>query len=136
MKSDLILYDGECGLCDRTVQFVLARDRQDRYVFAPLQSSVGQEQAAKHGLDTSELSSFILIEDYAGSSRAYLRAKAALRVCRHLGWQWQLLSIFGVLPAWLIDPFYNFVARRRIKWFGRLESCRLPSPEQRAKFLA
>lgn len=127
----LILYDGECGLCDRFVRFVLNRDKRDRFRFAPLQSGFGVEQLRAYGFEGEGAASMVLIQN----GRATRRGKAALSAMSMLGKGWPILGALRVLPSWLLDPFYNFVARRRYRWFGKLDACRLPSPAERAKFI-
>jgi predicted DCC family thiol-disulfide oxidoreductase YuxK len=132
----LVLYDGVCGLCDRTVQFILRNDRRDRFQFATLQGATGAEAARKHGFDPTELSSFILVLDYeTPSERAMRKGKAALRVLWELGGAWKLIGWLCVLPKWIVDPVYMLIARNRYRVFGQLEACRIPSPAERAKFV-
>lgn len=132
----LVLYDGLCGLCDRSVQFILRHDRKDRFRFATLQGETGAALARKHGFDPEELSSFVLILDHdTPSERAMRRGKAGLRVLWELGGLWKLIGWKHVFPGWLVDPFYSLVAKNRYKVFGKLEACRIPSPAERAKFV-
>lgn len=127
----LILYDGECGLCDRFVQFVLKRDKRDRFMFAPLQSGYAHEVLLRHGLEGCESESMVFVH----RGRALRRGKAALTAISLLGKAWPIVGALRVLPSWLLDPFYNFVARRRYRWFGKLDNCRIPTSAERAKFL-
>lgn len=132
----LVLYDGVCGLCDRTVQFILRNDRRDRFRFATLQGATGAEAARKHGFDPAELSSFILILDHEQpSERSMRKGKAALRVLWELGGFWKLIGWLAILPKWLVDPGYSLIAKNRYRVFGKLDACRIPSPAERAKFV-
>lgn len=132
----LLLYDGVCGLCDRSVQFVLRHDKHDRFRFATLQGETGSAAAVKHGIDPTELSSFVLILDHEGpAERVMTRGRAGMRVLWELGGFWRLLGWLSVLPGWLVNPFYNLIAKNRYRIFGKLEACRIPSPSERAKFV-
>ena len=127
----VVLFDGVCHLCNRSVQFIIKRDKKERFVFAPLQGIAGRELLREHNLPAEEMKSFILIEQ----NKAYSRSTGALRVCKHLGSGWQLLYGFIIVPRFIRDAIYNWVARNRYKWFGKRESCRIPAPEERARFL-
>ncbi len=133
---DLILYDGVCGLCDRFVQFLLARDSSDRYRFAALQSSLGREAVMRHGGDPDAVSTVYLIEHW-GTDReqAKTRGKAALYAIDKLGGGWRVLGLLRVLPAFLLNFGYAVVARLRYRLFGKLDACPIPSPATKHKFL-
>jgi predicted DCC family thiol-disulfide oxidoreductase YuxK len=127
----IILFDGVCNLCSRSVQFILKRDRKNQFLFASLQGNTGQEYLQKFHLPASELNSFILVE----GDRFYNRSAATLRVARLLGGGWSLLYAFMILPRFIRDGVYNFIARNRYRWFGKKEECWVPTPELKAKFL-
>jgi predicted DCC family thiol-disulfide oxidoreductase YuxK len=133
----LLLFDGRCGLCNRLVKFVLRRDKRDRFVFAPLQSPLAAEILARHGRDARDLDTLCVVLDRgAPGERVLVKGRAALHVLARLGAAWPLLAALGrPLPTRLLDLLYDFVARRRIRWFGRTETCLVPTPAQRAKFL-
>ncbi|MEH7252865.1 thiol-disulfide oxidoreductase DCC family protein [Neobacillus niacini] len=126
----IILFDGVCNLCNSSVQFIIKRDPKGRFKFASLQSETGQSLLELHGYD-KEIDSFILIEN----QRIYLKSSAALRVCRNLNGLWKLLTILRILPAPFRDFFYDVVAKNRYKWFGKKESCMLPTKEMKKRFL-
>ncbi|WP_010678480.1 thiol-disulfide oxidoreductase DCC family protein [Bacillus timonensis] len=128
--NEIILFDGVCNFCDKSVQFILKRDSLQRYHFASLQSEAGKALLKKHRVP-DDLTSFILIED----DRYYTKSTAALRVCRNLKGPYRLLFIFRFIPAPIRDIFYHVIANNRYKWFGKKESCMLPSPEVRKRFL-
>jgi predicted DCC family thiol-disulfide oxidoreductase YuxK len=133
---NLVLYDGVCGLCNRTVQFILRHDRKDQFRFATLQGEVGNQVARKHGIDPVELSTFVLICDLDGPiEQAFVQGKAALRVLWELGGAWKLVGWKWILPGWLVNPIYRLIASNRYRAFGRLETCPIPKPEVRSKFL-
>ncbi len=128
--KDIILFDGVCTFCNSSVQFILKRDSKQRYLFASLQSEVGKDLLRKHGIPEN-INSFILIED----EHYFTKSSAALRVCRNLKGPYRFLSIFRFVPAPIRDIFYHVIANNRYKWFGKQESCMLPSPEDRQRFL-
>jgi predicted DCC family thiol-disulfide oxidoreductase YuxK len=125
------LFDGVCNLCSRSVQFILKRDRRNLFRFASLQSPLGQSLLQGTGLPPDHLDSFVLVEN----NKVYTRSSGALRVCRKLGGAWPLLYVLMIIPRPLRDGIYNWIARRRYKWFGKKESCWLPSPEWKSRFL-
>jgi predicted DCC family thiol-disulfide oxidoreductase YuxK len=127
----LILFDGVCNLCNASVLFVIDRDPNARFAFAPLQSAEAQRVLAERGHRTTPLSSVLLVE----GNRVYERSTAALRVARRLSGAWPLLYAFIVVPRPLRDAVYGLVARNRYRWFGREDACRVPTPELRARFL-
>lgn len=108
----------------------MARDKKDIFRFAALQSDAGIELQKKFNLDPNVLSSFILIE----GDKYYTKTTAALRVAKDFGGLWQLAYIFIIIPPFIRNIAYNIIAKYRYKWFGKKEACRIPTPEERAKF--
>lgn len=128
----VLFYDGVCGLCDRLVQFVLDRDRAARVTFAPLQGTTAAELLVPRGADPTRLDTlFVLTED----DHLLVRARAVLHVLGLLGWPWRALRAFAILPTPLLDLGYRVVARVRYRLFGRLDACRLPSGDEKVRFL-
>lgn len=131
----LILFDGVCNLCNGFVQFIIERDAAGRFRFAALQSAAGQAVLARHGFDAAvvaaEPDSVLLELD----GQLYSHSEAVLRIARELGGPWRLLGAGRLLPRSWRDAAYRFVARHRYRWFGRQESCWLPTPELKARFL-
>ncbi|KPH71748.1 thiol-disulfide oxidoreductase DCC family protein [Oceanobacillus caeni] len=127
----IILFDGECNFCDYSVQFIIKRDPKGHFQFASLQSEIGKGLLKKYNAPL-DIDSFVLIED----NRCYFKSSAALRVCKHLKGAWKLLYLLLVVPSALRDCFYEIVAKNRYRWFGKKESCMLPSPNERKRFLA
>lgn len=127
----ILFFDGVCNLCNASVNFVLKRDKAGRFRFATLQSPAAAELLDPFGLKASDLDTVVLLED----GRAYTRSTAALRVARRLRFPWNLLYAFILLPRFVRDPLYRFVARRRYRWFGKTETCRVPTPEVRSRFV-
>ena len=127
-----LYYDGECGLCDRFVQFVLRRDHSEYFQFATLQSEGGRRQLATLDMSGTDLKTIMLVE---GDER-YTRSTAALRICRRLAAPWPLLYGFMVIPKPLRDGVYSFVAARRKRWFPPPAECPVMPPELRRRFLS
>lgn len=132
----LLLYDGVCGLCDRFVRFVLARDRRGRFRFAALQGPVGRDLVAGFGRDPDRLEAVHVVVDYrSGTGRVLNRSAAALFVLGQLGWPWRLATVLRRVPAGPRDWCYDRVAAHRYRLFGRRASCPAPDPRYRDRFL-
>jgi predicted DCC family thiol-disulfide oxidoreductase YuxK len=131
----LVLYDGVCGLCDHTVQWLLDHDPAGRLSFAPLQGETAAAVRARHPELPHDLDSVILVEQGGAGERLWWRSAAVFRLAGHIGGVWGLLRHLGLLPAALTDLGYRFVAAVRYRVFGVREACRLPRPEERARFL-
>ena len=129
-EHPIILFDGVCNLCAWSVRFIIERDPGGHFHFASLQSDFGRALMVAHGLDPDELNSFILVE----GGRAYTASDAALRVARRLPWPWCWCFVFIALPRFLRDPAYRFIARNRYRWFGKSDSCLIPTPELKHRF--
>lgn len=127
----VILFDGVCNLCDRSVQFVLRRDPDGEFCFASLQSTVARDMLSSLGRPNHGLSGIALIE----GEQVFTKSTAALRIVRRWKGLWPILSTFLVVPRPLRDWVYDWVARNRYRWFGKRDSCRLPAPEARERFL-
>ncbi|HKP75079.1 MAG TPA: thiol-disulfide oxidoreductase DCC family protein [Longimicrobiaceae bacterium] len=128
----LVLYDGTCGLCSRSVQLILRHDRRGRFRFAALQSGIGRELLARHGLPVDALDTMVLVD----GGRAYTRSRAALRIAGMMDAPWPLLRALRIVPRPVADFVYNRVANNRYRLFGRADACMLPPPEVRARFLS
>jgi predicted DCC family thiol-disulfide oxidoreductase YuxK len=126
----IILFDGVCNLCNQSVKFIIKRDSSAYFKFASLQGEIGQSLLKKYGLK-DDLDSFIVIEN----QKAYVKSSAALLVCSKLDGAWKMVKIFRILPPLFRDFLYDLVAKNRYKWFGKEESCLLPSPEWKQRFL-
>jgi len=126
----IVLFDGICNLCNSSVQFMIDHDPDAHLRFASLQSEVGQALLAQHHLPTQNFKSLILIE----GDQIFARSTAALKIARYLrGYRW--LSLFLWVPAFLRNGVYDLIARNRYQWFGQSESCRIPTPELKSRFL-
>lgn len=127
----VIFFDGLCNLCNGAVQFTIERDKQNLFRFASLQSAYAAEKLTPFNIASENLDSFILLEN----GRVYLRSSAALRVAKKLNGLWPLLYGFIIVPGFIRDAVYNYIAKNRYKWFGKQESCWIPTPELKSKFL-
>src|SRR6266700_5185822 len=127
----IILFDGVCNLCSGSVQFILKRDRQKKFLFGSLQGNTGQQYLKKYHLPANHFNSFILIE----GEKMYTRSTAILRMCKHLVRGWTLMYGFIIIPRFIRDAFYNLVAKNGYRWFGKKEVCWLPTPELKSRFL-
>ncbi len=131
LPDRLLLYDGVCGLCDRTVQFFLARDRDQRLFYAPLQGETAAALRAAHPEIPDALETLVFLE----GGEIHLWSDAVLRALRHLP-RWRLLGALLWIPRFVRDPVYRGIARHRYRIWGRYDACPIPSPDQQARFLA
>lgn len=132
----IVLYDGVCGLCNRLNQFLLKRDRFDRLQFASLQSKFAGMILQRHALDPSDLDTvYVVIDKGTPDERVLARSDAILHVLRLLGGVWRIAFLGKVLPRALRDVVYRMVATNRYRVFGKSESCMLPEPVHRRKFI-
>lgn len=131
----LVLYDGVCGLCDHTVQWLLDHDPEGRLHFAPLQGETAAQIRLRHPELPADLDSVILVERAAQTERLWWHSRAVFRLAGHIGGWYRPLAALVWLPSALGDLGYRIVAKLRYRLFGTLEACRLPKPEERARFL-
>ncbi|MES1198033.1 MAG: thiol-disulfide oxidoreductase DCC family protein [Chitinophagaceae bacterium] len=126
----VILFDGVCNLCNSSVQFILKRDKDQKFLFASLQSAYGQKLLQKFNLPADNFNSFILYQD----EKIFSKSAGALKMFSQLkGWKW--VKIFWVFPKFIRDAVYNVVAKNRYRWFGKKEACWVPTPDLKARFL-
>lgn len=129
--KSIILFDGLCNFCDHSVQFVIKRDPDDEFLYASLQSESGKEFLKNQDSEIQNIDSILLVT----SDHIYAKSCAALKIATKLSALWYLSSIFFILPKALRDSVYDFIAKRRYQWFGKYDSCKIPTSEQRSKFL-
>jgi predicted DCC family thiol-disulfide oxidoreductase YuxK len=129
MSSFTVFFDGVCNLCSGSVQYIISHDKHDRFRFASLQSEYAAKELA--GADLHKVDSIVLKKD----GKIYTRSTAALKIASKLSFPTNLLYIFIIVPPFIRNVVYDFIARNRYKWFGKKEACWLPSPELRSKFL-
>lgn len=131
-NKEIILFDGVCNLCNGFVLWVIKRDRHDTFRFAPIQSKIGERLMRDHKIDPVQTDSIILIQPFSGYAT---KSSAVLKIGRAFGGFYRVLFIFQIIPAFLRDKIYDWVARNRYKWYGKQDKCMVPTPELRAKFL-
>jgi predicted DCC family thiol-disulfide oxidoreductase YuxK len=129
--KSVILFDGVCNLCNSSIDFVLRRDKKDHFRVGALQDEKGKALLAKFDANPEYLDSIVLIED----NKIYFRSTAALRIAKKLPGFWPLLYGLIVLPSVVRDGIYDWIGKNRYRWFGEKSTCRLPTAEERAKFL-
>ncbi|WP_238367035.1 thiol-disulfide oxidoreductase DCC family protein [Mesobacterium pallidum] len=129
---DLIVFDGVCVLCSGFFRFVLRHDRAGRFAFVTAQSQLGTALYAALGLPTTEYETNLVIVE----GRIHRHAGAFAAAMGALGWPWRLAAPIGLMPRWLTTPAYLLIARNRYRLFGRHDSCMVPPPDLRARFLA
>jgi len=136
-SNPIILYDGVCGLCNRLNQFVLKRDRNDRFRFAAMQSEFAGKVLERRGVNPQVLDTMYLLLNYSQpDERLVARSEAAVQILEQLGGVWRALaSIVQVLPRWFRDKAYNLIARNRYQIFGKFQTCQIPDERDRSKFL-
>lgn len=127
----IVLFDGVCNFCNGAVNWVIERDKARYFKFAPLQSDIGEELAAKYGIDKDDTDSVILVEN----EKAYTHSTAGLRVARQLNGIWSLAYYLIVIPRPVRDLAYRLFARYRYRLFGRQDQCMMPTPDVRERFL-
>ncbi|HET7534917.1 MAG TPA: DCC1-like thiol-disulfide oxidoreductase family protein [Candidatus Didemnitutus sp.] len=137
MGRPVLLYDGECGLCNWVVRRLLATDKNGRLHFAPLQSAPARDYLKSHGLPPDDFSSLVFVEDWdqPQARPPLLRTDGALAAAAVVGGVWRMFTWLRVLPRWLRDPFYKLVARTRYAIFGAYRPRPLPNPEWESRFL-
>jgi predicted DCC family thiol-disulfide oxidoreductase YuxK len=133
MKSDgpIVFFDGVCGLCNRFIDVLFKLDsKRDRLKFAALQGETAKKVIPAETLD--QLNTVVIYIE----GKLYYQSTGVLKLCAFLPWYYQWMQVFLILPKGFRDWIYNWVSKNRYKWFGKKETCRLPTPEERAKFLA
>ena len=131
LPERLLFFDGVCNLCNGLVRFIIRHDKCKRFHFASLQGETGQRFLRTHGLAGSSLDSLV----YWRKGRALMRSSAALNVARDLGGAWAVAYLFIIVPRLIRDAVYDLVAGKRYTWFGKRDSCMVPTPELRERFL-
>lgn len=130
-QPPVVIFDGVCELCNRTVDFIIKRERKPYFYFTANQNPPGRKILQDFGVDPDKNNTIYLFEN----GKLYHRSTAALRIARKLSFPWMLLYAFIILPTFLRNWVYNFIAKRRYRWFGKRDTCRIPSEEEIARFL-
>ena len=129
----IILFDGVCNLCNSSVQYIIKRDKNDLFRFVALQSELGQRILKHLGISNRNIDSIVL---YEPGRAYYYKSGAVLKIAGYLGGLISLIRFFKPFPVRLRDSIYDYVAKNRYKWYGKKESCMIPTPELKSKFLA
>ncbi|WP_194774412.1 thiol-disulfide oxidoreductase DCC family protein [Pararhodonellum marinum] len=127
----LILFDGVCNLCNHAVDFILKRDKARLFKFGSLQDQKVQEILKNFSIKGDFLDSIVLIQ----GDKVYYKSRAALEISKKLKGLWPLFYIFILVPVFIRDPVYDWVARNRYRWFGKNDTCRIPTPEEKEHFI-
>ena len=127
----IILFDGVCNLCNSSVNFIIDHDKKNVFRFASLQSDAGQSLLKKFNLNVKDFNSIILVEN----DKFYERSSAVMKIVRKFPGLWKFLYLFIIIPPPVRNFVYDIIADNRYKWFGKKESCRVPTPELKEKFL-
>ena len=131
-RFDIILFDGVCNLCNDAVDFIIKRDRKNHFKFTSLQDNITQNLLREFRTEERHLNSIILIR----GNQIFYKSRAALEISKKLGGIWPVFYLFIVFPSFLRDTIYDWIAKNRYKWFGKKETCRLPSEDEKSKFLS
>ena len=129
--APVILFDGVCNFCNYWVNFAIKRDPEKKLKFTTLQGETAKQVLPKYNINPTSLSSVIFIDN----GNAYTQSSASIRICKYLNGGWKLFYGLMIIPKFIRDFFYNIIARNRYKWFGKKESCMVPTPELRERFL-
>ena len=130
-NKPIILFDGICNLCNNAVQFIIRHDSDEKFLFASLQSEFGQQLIKQYNLPSENFNSFVLLQ----GNKVFNKSTGALKVAKELKGAWRLLYIFIVVPKFIRDAVYAWIANNRYKWFGKKDACMTPTPQLKARFL-
>lgn len=125
----LILFDGICNFCNSSINFIIKKDKHRKFKFATLQSKTGQYMLQKHQI--TDIDSVILIE----REKAYVKSDAVLKIGKTLGGVYRFAYVLILIPKFLRNPLYDFIAKNRYKWFGQKNECMIPTPDVRERFM-
>jgi predicted DCC family thiol-disulfide oxidoreductase YuxK len=128
----LILFDGVCNLCNSSVQYVIKRDKKEHFLFTALQSETGKQILNQYKIDTTKIDSILL---YTPEKGIDYKSTAALKIAVSLSFPENLMAIFFIVPTFIRNWVYDFIAKNRYKWYGKKESCMIPTPELKSRFL-
>ncbi|MGY6521346.1 MAG: thiol-disulfide oxidoreductase DCC family protein [Mongoliitalea sp.] len=130
-KFHIVLFDGVCNLCNHSVDFIIRRDSKNVFKVGAIQDAHTQRLLESYDIPKDYLDSLI----YIHREKVFFKSRGALEIARNLGGLWPIVYGLIIIPAFIRDPIYDWIARNRYRWFGKKETCRLPTPEERAKFL-
>lgn len=131
MNHPIIIFDGVCNFCNASVNFIIKQDKAQVFRFTSNQNELGQILLRQYNRNADKVETIYLIED----GYCYEKSTAALKIAKHLSFPWYLAYSIRIIPAFIRDFVYDFIAKNRYKWFGKKETCRIPTPEERVRFL-
>lgn len=131
IEHDILLFDGVCNLCNSSINFIIKRDPDLHFRFAALQSDYGQKKLKELGFNQGEFDSLVLLS----KGNVYRKSSAALRVAKELTGLWPMLYIFILIPPFIRHAVYDIIGKNRYRWWGKRDSCRMPTPELRQRFV-
>lgn len=131
-NKHIVLFDGICNLCNCSVQYIIKHDKKNKFMFAPLQSKTGKHIIELQNIDTATTDSIIFKHS---NKNIYFRSTAALKIASKLSFPSCLWSVFLVVPSFIRNWVYDYIAKNRYKWYGKKEACMVPTPELKDKFL-
>lgn len=127
----VVLFDGHCNLCNKSIQFILEHERKSELYFASLQSEFGQTLLKAHGYQEDFVGSVLFFDGQI----MFEQSRAALKIAKHLNFPWSLTRFFWIIPNFLRDVLYRYIVKNRLRWFGRTESCWVMTQEWKERFL-
>lgn len=130
--KSIVFFDGVCNLCNASIDFIIKWDRENQFLVGALQDGFSIEVLSKYQVKADYLDSLVLLED----GEIFYRSTAALKIARNLSGLWPVFYPLIFLPNWLRDPVYDFIGKNRYRWFGKKNTCRIASPEEKIKFLS
>lgn len=131
-NKELVLFDGVCNLCNSSIQYIIKHDSKDVFMFTPLQSDIGKSIIKHFNIDTTKIDSILL---YTPEQGIHYKSTAALKIALKLGFPRNLMGVFFIIPSFIRNWVYDFIAKNRYKWYGKKEACMIPTPELKSKFL-
>ncbi len=130
-KNSILLFDGECNLCNKSVQFIIKKDKKAKVKFASLQSEAGKKLKEQYQIPETYFDSIVLID----KGKVYYKSTAALRLSRYMDGMWPVCYTLIIIPKFIRDTVYDYIARNRIKWFGKTDTCLVMTEELKSRFL-
>lgn len=131
-SQSIVFFDGVCNLCNASIDFIIKRDRHNKFLMGALQDDFSKIVLSSYQVRQDYLDSLVLLED----GEIFYKSTAALKIARELSGLWPIFYPLIILPTWLRDPVYDFIGKNRYRWFGKKNTCRIATPEERAKFLS
>jgi len=131
-NKQLILFDGVCNLCNSSINYVIKHDKNNVFMFAPLQGETGKQIIEKYNLDTSKTDSILL---YSKENGLKIKSSAAMAIASQLGFPRNILIVFFIVPPFIRNWVYDYIAKNRYKWYGKQNECMIPTEKLKSKFL-